>query len=52
MANTKLVGSPLKKKCTNINQQQINNELTPNDFNKGPSITQKNKDKDTPRRAV
>ena len=38
MANPKLVGSPLKKKCKNSTS---NKELRPHDFNQGVSITQK-----------
>ena len=40
--NTKLVGSLLKEMYT-LSKQQINNELRPNDFNKGVSTTQETK---------
>ena len=36
---------PFEKKMYKFNKQQINNELRPNDFSKGVSITQKTKPK-------
>ena len=36
---------PFKKEMYKFNKQQINNELRPNDFKKGVSITQKTKPK-------
>ena len=36
---------PFEKEMYKFNKQQINNELRPNDFKKGASITQKTKPK-------